>query len=213
MKKYKYILSRFHERKNQVAVILLALLHFTASGSFSQSQLLTYKVIRNGAEAGWVKLNRNTNGSTSVISMASEIKVKIIFPVTVTSNEYAESGNGKLIHSYVFRKINNNIKVDKHTRLKENIYESENFSRKEKLRLIPVCFNVLDLYFREPSDFKEAYSSSYQTNLQIENKQPHIYRLMLPDGSINEYHYNKNGNCVKVRVNQNLYSADFILLH
>ncbi|MES1223318.1 MAG: hypothetical protein ABUT20_47930, partial [Bacteroidota bacterium] len=96
MKTYYLISPEIFNIENKLVLGLLIFLLLASFMLHSQSQLLTYKVIRNGSDAGWVKINKNLNGPASIISMASEIKVKMIFLVTVLSNEYAEFNSGKL---------------------------------------------------------------------------------------------------------------------
>jgi len=210
-KKNTHITPKFPYRKNHVIITFIILLLLVSCILFSQQQLLTYKVIRNGDEAGWVKLNKSINGSTTVISMASEIKVRVIFLFTIISNEYVEQRDDKLIHSYIFRKVNGSVKADTHTRLTGNTYETESYSGKGKLDIIPAGFNVLDLYFKQPDGIAKVYSGSHRQNLQVMKKQTSTYTLGLPEGNTNEYHYNKDGICTKVKINHSLYSVEFIL--
>lgn len=217
------LLKRIHKNRhgNRIGLLLrrryrliftfVVLLLLVSCVLFSQSQTLAYKVVRNGSETGWVKLCKNVNGNTSVISMASEVRVRAVFLFIIISNEYAESKNEKLMHSYVFRKVNTNIKTDVHTRWTGSNYEKENASQKEKLTIQPVSFNVLDLYFREPAGFEQVYSGSHQQNLHIEKKQAGVYKLYLPGGDVNEYYYNADGVCSKVKIDHGLYSAEFVL--
>ena len=208
---YKRITAVLFQRKIQVMFTFIVLLLLVSCVLFSQSQLLTYKVIRNGNEAGWVKLSKNSTGPTSVISMASEVKVRVVFLFTIVSNEYAETKNERLIHSYVFRKVNTNVKADVHTRWTGSNYEKENAAQKEKLSFQPVNFNVLDLYFTEPAGFEQAYSGSQQQNLRIEKERAGVYKLYLPNGEFNEYYYNKEGICSKVKIDHGLYAVEFVL--
>lgn len=204
--------STLYRKKMQLVLGFVVLLLLVLSTLFSQSQSLTYKVIRNGSESGWVKLNKYADANTSVIYMASEVKVRAVFLFIITSNEYAESKNNRLIHSHVFRKVNASIKADVHTRWTGNGYEKQCAAEKEKLDFQPVCFNVLDLYFREPVGFDQVYSGSQQQNLHIEKEQAGIYKLYLPGGDINEYYYNNDGICSKVKIDHGLYSAEFVLV-
>jgi len=208
---YSKMTAILFQRKIQVIFTFIVLLLLVSCVLFSQSQLLTYKVIRNGNETGWVKLNKNVAGQTSVISMASEVKVRLVFLFTIISNEYAESKNERLIHSYVFRKVNTNVKADLHTRWTGSNYESENAAQKEKLTIQPANFNVLDLYYKEPAGFEQVYSGTHQQNLHIEKTQAGVYRLYLPGGDYNEYYYNKDGICSRVKIDHGIYSVEFVL--
>lgn len=207
---YQKIMTIRLVRRNRLILIIMVLSLLVSCILFSQSRLLNYKIIRNGNESGWVKLNKNVNGKTSIISMASEIKIKMIILFTVISNEYVESKDTQLIHCYVFRKVNGSIKADVHTRFTGNTYEKESASGKEKLNFQPAGFTVLDLYFQEPSGVAKAYSASHQQNLSIKRQKAGVYKLYLPNGDTNEYYY-ENGLCVKVKIDHSLYSVEFVL--
>jgi hypothetical protein len=210
-RQYKNLTAAFFERKNQIIVTFIVLLLLFSCVLFSQSTLLTYSVMRNGNQAGWVKVSKNINGNTSIINLTSEMKVRFIFLFTIVSNEYVESKNEKLIHSYVYRKVNTDVKANVHTRWTGSSYEKEDASQKEKLTFEPVSFNVLDLYFREPTGFDQVYSGSQQQNLRIQKKQAGVYKLYLPDGDFNEYYYNSDGICSSVKIDHGFYSVEFVL--
>jgi hypothetical protein len=210
-RKKRHIATKLFYKKTLAIISFVILLLLTSCLLFSQQQSLSYKVIRNGDETGWVKLNRNINGHTSIINMASEIKVRMIFLFTIISNEYVECRDDKLVHAYVFRKMNGSIKADAHTRLAGNTYETEDYSGKEKLNIIPSSFTVLDMYFKQPDGITKVYSGSQQQNLPVIKKQPSMFIINMPDGNTNEYYYNKEGICSRVKINQSLYTVEFIL--
>jgi hypothetical protein len=177
---------------------------------FAQQQVLTYKVIRNGSEAGWVKLNKSTAGNITVIRMTSEISVRVIILLKIISSEYAEFRDGKMIHSYVFRKMNETVKANNHAWLCSTGYEIENASGKEKLNINPVTFNVLSMYFGEPVNVEHVYSNSQQQLAKVEKIGTGLYKLRLPGGNSNEYYYS-NGICTRVKIDTRFYTAEFIL--
>ena len=203
------ITTKFFYRKNQIAFTFLVLLILMSCILFAQ-QTLTYKVVRDGNEIGWMKLDKTITGNTTLINMVSEMKVRMIFLFTIVSSEYAEFRDGKMIHSYVFRKMNGNIKANKHLRLQNDGYEVENSSGKEKLTIEPITFNILSMYFGEPAGLSKIYSNTQQDFAAVEKIKNNDYKLHLPDGNCTEYYYN-NGICTKVKINHNLYSAEFIL--
>jgi hypothetical protein len=207
---YHKITARFFYRKNQVTFTIIVLLLLFSCILFAQQQLLTYKVMRNGSETGWVKLTKNTAGNVTVISMSSEIKVRMIILFKIISTEYAEFRDGKMTHSYVFRKMNESVKANHHTRLCGTEYEIESASGKEKLTISPVTFNVLSMYFGEPDGIEHVYSDSQQKLATVKKIRTGVYKLHLPDGNSNEYYYS-NGICTRVKIDTSFYTAEFIL--
>ncbi|MCW3116871.1 MAG: sterol desaturase family protein, partial [Chitinophagaceae bacterium] len=162
------ITGQFLYRKYHFTSTIIFLLLLFSCTMFAQQQLLTYKVMRNGTEAGWVKLNKSTEGNSTVINMSSEIKVRMILLIKIISREWAEFRDGKMVHSYVFRKMNETVKVSNHTRLCNSGYEIENASGKERLHISPITFNVLSMYFGEPANEESVYSDSQQQLASVE---------------------------------------------
>ncbi len=180
--RHKKLATLLLRTKSQVILAFIIGLLLISFALFSQSQSLTYKVMRNGNETGWIKLNKNVDGNTSAISMSSEVKVRLVFLFIITNTEYAELRNEKLVYSHVLRKVNTSIKADVYTRWTGSSYEKGSATQQEKLSFQPVSLTVLDLYFREPVGIDEVYSGTHQQNLATEKKQAGVYRTILPDG-------------------------------
>ncbi len=114
------------------------------------------------------------------------------------------------MQSSVYRKINNDIKVDKHTTCKPGYYEINNKNNITQLKLKPVTYNQLSLYFFEPANIDEFYSEHYDKFLSIIKVQPGCYLVQYPDGNKNYFYYEK-GVCVRVSIKQSLFNAEIIL--
>src|SRR5262245_15015661 len=114
-----------------VLVVLVILLVITAT-AFGQTitSTLKYTVYRNGDEVGWINLSKLDAGNHSTINLSSEISVRFLFKFTAKAKERAEFMNGKLMHSYIYRKMNGNVKADKHTTFTGCQYEVEEASGK-----------------------------------------------------------------------------------
>jgi hypothetical protein len=198
----------YHSRRFHPGMLVFGIL--ISGVVIAQQQQLHYKVMRNGTETGWVQLSRNTSGNITLINMRSEINVRVIRLFKIISTEFAEFREGRLIHSYVFRKMNETVKANTHTRLNGNAYEIENAGGKKMLNITPVSSTVLSLYFGEPVNRQLVYSDSQQQLAKVEKTGPGIYNLLLPDGNRNEYYYT-NGICARVRIVTTFYTAEFIL--
>ncbi len=68
--RHKKLATLLLRTKSQVILAFIIGLLLISFALFSQSQSLTYKVMRNGNETGWIKLNKNVDGNTSAISMS-----------------------------------------------------------------------------------------------------------------------------------------------
>ena len=193
-----------------VALVLLLFITAAASGQSSNFKMLKYTVFRNGDEVGWINLSKFDADNRSTISLASEISVRMLFKFTAKANERAEFMNGKLVHSYIYRKMNGNVKADKHTRLTGNGYEVEEASGKKELNIRNVTYNMDCLYFQEPGSITQVYSDNFQQFVPIEKKPEGYYKIKFPDGNSNNYYY-KDGVCAAIHINHTFYSADIVL--
>jgi hypothetical protein len=201
--------SRLFIRSNQIIlslVILLLLISFVLS---AQPQMRNYKVMRKGHEIGWVSILRTIDSNAVFFNFASEIRTSFLFTFSSSAREMSEFRDGTLRHSYFYRKMNGNIKTDRHTRLIGSNYEVQNKSEKTKLDIVPVTFNTLCMYFQEPIGREQVYSDNFQRFLDINRASDGAYTISY-DGTSNSFYYS-NGICNKVEINSTFYSATLLL--
>lgn len=186
------------------------LMPFIPMLSNAQNLQLNYKIIRNGDEIGWLKLEKTTNGNKSDFLLVSEIKTKVVFPITVFAKETSTYEKGKLINSTQIRKTNGFINLDKQTRFIANEYEVLENGEKNKLPFLTINTNLLCLYFKEPIDSKTVYCDNQQCFVKITRTADGGYKVKFPDGNTNCYYYNE-GVCTKIKITHTFYSAEVII--
>jgi hypothetical protein len=123
-----------------------------------------------------------------------------------TIKEVSRFREGKLQHSYYFKKTNGNVKADRNTRLVGNIYEIQD-KNKTKLNITPVTYNTLCMYFQEPVTIRKVYSDNHQRFLDIEKEKDGGYRIVSPDNTTNTFYYSA-GICYRVKIDHSFYSAE-----
>lgn len=178
--------------------------------SIAQNLQLHYKITRNGEEIGWMRLDKNTVGNTSVLLLVSEIKTKVVFPITFFSKESSTFENGKLVCSSQFRKTNGAMKSERQTRLMGNEYEVTVNGEKKKLSFPTITENLLSLYFKEPIDSKVVYCDNQQCFVKVARTEDGGYNVQFPNGNVNCFYY-KEGVCTKVKIVHGFYTAQVIL--
>lgn len=199
---------------NRFALITIAHVFFfllLGLGVFSQSSILNYKVTQGRDEIGWLKLQKNDSGSTTFITFDSQAKKRMILMFNVVERQAAVYRNGILIQSYVYRKVNNDVKVNKYTIKNGNFYQVTNTGSKEQVMIDGIEYNMLNMYFKEPENIKQVYSDNYQQLLNIESLGNHSYKVKLPGGDVNYYYYT-DGACIKIKAEHTLFSVEFILV-
>lgn len=203
-------ISRFFKVNIHSFLVSLLIIFLVPMSSSAQNFQLNYKIVRNGEDIGWLKLDKNTVGNKSVLLLVSEIKTKVVFPITVFAKESSAFENGKLVYSSQIRKTNGAVKLDKQTKLMENKYEVTTNGEKENLFLPTITKNLLSLYFQEPIDSKSVYCDNQQCFVKIARTDDGGYKVAFPNGNANYFYY-KDGVCSKIKIVHTLYTAEIII--
>jgi len=173
-------------------------------------QQLNYKVVRNGNEIGWLKLERSCDGNYCSMTLNSEVKFRILVLIRAYVFETSYFLNGKLVFSSQYHKTNGDIKVNKKTKFAGNYYEVSNDNEKTKIDVPEIRCNLLSLYFQEPLSFTKVYCDKQECFADIEKTSDGGYKVSFPNGDSNCYYYNA-GLCNKVKIEHTFYSAEIIL--
>lgn len=205
-------ISKFFKVKIQsfLASLFMTLMLLIPMLSKAQNLQLNYKIIRNGDDIGWMRLEKNNVGNNTDLLLVTEIKTKIIFPITVFAKDSSIFEKGNLIYSSQIRKTNGAIKLKKQTRLISNEYEVLENGAKEKLPFSIINTNLLCLYFQEPKDLKSVYCDIQQCFVNVIKTADGGYKVKFPNGNVNCYYY-KEGVCTKIKIMHSFYSAEIIL--
>ncbi len=194
---------------NSAICVLISMLMLTVSVASAQKLNLNYKVVNNGNVIGWVKIQKINNGSASSIVLTSEVKRRIIFLLTVEEKQDAYFNEAGMINSSIYRKVNDNVKMNQQTIYKGSYYEINNPKTTERVVIQQVQYNLLSMYIKEPVNINKVYSETFQRYLTIEPKGNSVYKLKQPDGNVNYYYY-ENGICSKVVMEHSLFSIQFV---
>lgn len=191
-------------------VCILAFLFLSSILINAKGQKLNYKVVRNGDEIGWLKLEKTIDGNFNKMILSSEINFRLIILLSAIVVESACFDNGKLIFSSQYHKTNGKIKVNNQTRHTGNGYEVTRNNTKEKLDVADISFNLLSLYFQEPITQQKVYCDKQECFADIEKTTDGGYKVRFPNGDSNCYYYS-NGLCTRIKVEHTFYSAEVIL--
>jgi hypothetical protein len=195
---------------NFLGNLLIPLMLFLPALSISQNVQLNYKIIQRGNNIGWLRLEKNSIGTRSELSLVSEISTKAIVPITMLVRESSSFENGKLIYSSQFRKTNGTTKLDKQTKLVTDTYEVSENGEKLKLAFPIINSNLLSLYFQEPVTSNSVYCDKQQCFIKITKTADGGYKMKFPNGNSNCFYY-KEGICTKIKIDHTFYSAEIIL--
>ena len=202
-----------HKRRGSALALLISLVFLFYGGLSAdcKSQTLNYKVVRNGSEIGWMKLEKSCEGNYCKMFLNSGLKFRIIIQLTASVFESSYFLNGKLVYSSQYHKSNGKVNVNKQTRFNGNGYEVIEDNETAKLDIgNDVSLNLLSLYFREPVSLTKVYCDKQQCYAPIEKTNDGGYKVRFPNGNSNCFYYSK-GICNKVKIEHTFYSAEIIL--
>ncbi len=202
-----YLSTRFHIIFFGMLLIILTLIPILSRSQYLQ---LKYKIVQGGDDIGWLRLERIVNGDTSTLLLASELKKRIFFEITVSAKESSVYKSGKLIFSSQFRKTNGDTKLNKQTRLVEDKYVVLEDGEKQNLAFPFIGTNLLSLYFQEPVGINTVYSDNHECFIKVTKTDDGGYKVKFPDGNSNCYYY-INGICTKIVISHTFYTAEIIL--
>jgi len=201
-------LTRKKKVLRKVAVILFAIGYPLLS--FSQERKLVYQVIHNGNHIGEMQFFQKISGQDLYLNMNSDVKAKFIFPIHIQTTDKAHFSDGRLISSDVYRSVNGKEKDFRKTRLVNNNYEVQTGSEISRFNKT-IDYNMMLLYCREPINTPQVYSDNFQQFLSIRKLAKHTYRIHLPNGNYNDYHFDK-GICRMVIIHQDWYTITMKLV-
>jgi hypothetical protein len=203
----KYILPRINRKSSSklVSQALIILCCFTLSLPVLASKLTKiYNIKRNGEVIGKLSFVQSIEGENVYLKITSQVSTRFVFKIDVQTEDLAHFKNGKLISSDVSRLVNGKAKDRKKTSLQNDGYELQSGSKFNSLNQF-IGYNMMLLYTKEPLNISQVYSDNFQCFLPIKKSAEHLYRVNLPDGNYNEYHF-ENGVCKLVVVNHSLYT-------
>jgi uncharacterized protein DUF6134 len=184
-------------------VSCLVILSFTSP---AQYRSVNYSITRNGSKIGSLRFCQFTRGDKDYIKIESEVKVRFILSFTVKASEDALYSGGVMVKSSIFRQTNGSVKANKQHEAVNNQYVIHDGSREGVFKNYPITFNMLRLYAGEPVNVDQVYSDNYETFITLEKTEPHSYKISLPNGNYNVYHY-ENGILKMAEVHTDLYTA------
>ncbi|KGO96846.1 hypothetical protein Q767_03865 [Flavobacterium enshiense DK69] len=204
-------LSQFLENAMRINLngLILGFALLVSLSLSAQNVQRNYKVLFNGEDIGWLRLEADKAGSKVNLQLTSEIKTKIVFPVTVVAKEFSTFEDGKLIYSSQFRTTNGTTKLDKQTKLVGDRYVVSEDGEKEELSFASIYATILCLYFQEPVNLETVYCEKRSSVSNIKKTKDGGYEIKFSNGNSNCFYY-EDGVCTKVKIEHLFYQAEIV---
>jgi len=187
---------------NPKSVAIALFLFCSLSSAFAQQSKFNIK--RNGELIGEMYFQQKSEGENTYLTITSKVQTRFVFKINVETEDQAHFKNGRLLTSNVNRVVNGSTKEARKTSWVNNIYQLKTGDKTSTLNQ-PISYNMMLLYTKEPVNISEIYSDNFQCFIPIQKNGAHQYRIKLPDGNYNDYHF-ENGICKLVVVNHSLYT-------
>lgn len=204
----KYIAPKINKKsiiaKAMSLKSILLFILFTSISLSSFAQQSKYNIKRNGTVIGQMSFTQKEDGENVFLKITSKVNTRFVFKIDVETEDVAHFKNGKLIASGVKRSVNGNEKDAKKTNWINDYYEIKSGDKISKIKQ-PINYNMMLLYTTEPTDHQKIYADNFQCFLPIQKNGAHQYRINLPDGNYNDYHF-ENGICKLVVVHHSFYT-------
>jgi hypothetical protein len=203
---HRYI-PRLFARKT--IITLLTLIFLSPKLSAGQG-ISTYNILYKGNNIGKMYLTQVKNGDDMQVKIVSNVDMRIVMAIKVRLAEESFYRNEMLMYSNVYQEVNGKVKVNRQTKFIAPCYETISEGKRKILNKRVINYNVARLYNKEPVNISYVYSDSFQQYQELQAIGAHVYKLILPEGHYNIYHY-ENGTCSKVEVHSRLYTIEMQL--
>jgi hypothetical protein len=176
----------------------------------AQVQTHEYIVSYKGNNVGNMQFYQNKTGENVYVKMVSNVQMNFLINIKVNTEEESFFQSGRLIYSYVSRKVNGKEKANKQTKATGDTYKTSSDGKPGSINNKMIDYNFSLLYCNEPVDIQIIYSDNFQQFLQIQKVSDHKYKIDLPDGNYNYYSF-LNGICSNVEVHHTFYTIQITL--
>ena len=204
--------EKIHKQSNVLnkKLSFLLMLLFSHFYSPAQERILQYDVTRNGNVIGFLNVTQKIKGNLIFLELKSEVKTReLLFSYSSKVTEDVVFEDGVMIYSFYYKKENGKeTSVEaKKTDGYFNIIDNGNVSL---AHYKSVRNNTLQLYCNSPGLDTESFSNHFQQFLDLKKVAENRYRLTLPNGNCNYYHY-KDGICDQVDIERTFFTIHFLL--
>ncbi|MBD0832460.1 DUF6134 family protein [Aestuariibaculum sediminum] len=180
-----------------------------AINTISKTEILTYKVVKNNTTIGYIHIEKHVNQDVITYDLKSNVEVKLLVKVSVSSSEKSVYKDGVLLYSSVYRKINGKVKANHKVIRETEQYAVIDNNEKKFIELSKLSKGLVALYFEEPKEVRKVYCDNLKQAVSVTPVRVGCYRVDFERGKYNVFHY-KNGECIKIEAISNMFKVTLI---
>lgn len=164
------------------------------------AQTCKFKIMRGEDNLGSITAHKKVDGNKVTYDVTSTATFRVIFKYVRETFMDIVFVNGIMESSIMKQIMNKELKDHRITTRNGLGYDCIKNPGGEKFEINTVVrFCSSMLFFKEPKGQKKIFSESYQELSPIEEIEPGVYKLSLPEGKVNHYVY-KKGKLEEIRV-------------
>ena len=190
-----------------VALFLVTNSHAINNNPINKS--IAYKVLKSNKTIGTIKVIRTEGNDGITYKLESDIEARCVLKFHIVGSEQSVYKDGNLVFSSVFRKVNDNVKVNHEVVLDDNKYKVKTDKGEQDLELTSIHNNLVTLYFKEPKNINFIYCDNIRKNAPVQVLGNGKYKVEFSKSKYNIFHY-KNGKCIKVEAYSALFDVTLI---
>lgn len=178
--------------------IVCYIVFFFGSYGMLAAQSFTYKITWRGDSIGYLRADRDTNGSFITYELVSKTSFSFLLSYSMLTEYHSVYKDGQLLTASSNNFVNDKKKDYSKIKYLEDAYQIE-VNKDFREEVLEINESISTLYFKPPVK-NMIFSERHGILCQIEKSGTNAYDLVKPDDRINTYYY-KNGICEKVLIN------------
>lgn len=198
------------QKVNHGFSLLLALLVSSVLLAQPATEVLNYDILLWGDTIGQMETSCTKTSTETRFKVTSDVLFKLMIKRNMQYFFDTRFRNGKLYYATTKNIVNEDVRSWSRVDQKESGFEFRDEDGTELLKIPPITFSILSLYYQEPLAVKKVFSERYGEYCSIEKDGDHTYKIKLPNGRHSIYSY-KNGRCSQVKVDHPLATFYFVL--
>ncbi len=186
--------------------MILLLLLFSPTSMHAQAG--TFGIWKGEERVGSVFIQRMTVGARTKYAMTSLSNVRVVWPQEIRTCVTADYENGELVTCKSSLHVNDALRDSSHMWTSEGMKKAYVHPGTSSVQDSITAWTTSRMYYEEPLGQKHVYVESVLAHCPLEHIGEGLYRLTLPNGSVNRYVY-RQGVLHEVHVDRALFDLVF----
>lgn len=191
-----------------VSILLVGSVECHLIGQTQQDEK-TFRIMYGDNQLGLLKAKKEQQIASTTYHLLTDLKASLIKEFHITYNLSVKYDTGSMVMALIKSAVNQNTWDSTHVQWENNKYRVHKageavYYKKQR----PCSFSTACMYFQQPQS-DEVFSEQYTKKVPVKEVRSNVFKLALPSGNANFYHYDNRG-LAKVVVNDTPVQVRFI---